>query len=166
MRRVLLYLLLLGAAVNLSAGVRRPVVERAILSRDHYAHADRAAEAVVRLVPPDASLAVVGYDQDLLDELDAAVWFDYRSKWLLYPRDFQVYRVAPENPLLLRPVPGEATSAVDAPADYLKHPFLLFFRVTAPPSLPTANLKILAQDPMWVLARSGGPAAQPSGEKE
>jgi hypothetical protein len=158
MQRLLLYLLLLGATVNLAAGARRPAVERAILSQDHYAHADRAAAAVSQFVPKDAPLAVVGYDQDLVGELDAAVWFDYRAKWLLYPRDVRSYRVAPDDPLLLRAPPGEPSPAVGARADYLTQPYVLFFRVTAPPNLPPASLTILARDSMWVLARSGGDA--------
>lgn len=152
-QRILIGLLLLGAAVNVAAGARRPAVERAILSRDHYAHADRAAAAVRRLVSKDAPLAVVGYDGDLVDELDAAVWFDYRAKWLLYPRDLRVYRVSPEDPTQLRPVPGEPPRPGNRRADYLNLPYVLFFRVTHAPVLPPAKLEILEQDPMWVLAR-------------
>ena len=150
----MLGLLLLGAAVNLAAGARRPTVEHSILSRDHYAHADRAAQAVTRLLPSQAPLAVVVYDRDLVGELDAAVWFDYRSKWLLYPRDIQVFRVAPEDPLLLRAAPGEPPPQDSAQAEYLTRPYVLFFRVTGPPTLPKSDLEILAKDPMWVLART------------
>jgi hypothetical protein len=156
MQRLIVGLLLLGATVNLAAGARRPSIERAILSGDHYAHADRAAEAVVRLLPPGAPLTVVVYDQDLVGELDTGVWFDYRTKWLLYPRDVQVYRVAPENLFELRATQGETSWEPHASADYLSHPYVLFFRATAPPALPPGRLEILARDSMWVLTRTGG----------
>lgn len=161
----MLGLLLLGATVNLAAGARRPTVEHSILSRDHYAHADRAAQAVTQFLPAQAPLAVVVYDGDLVDELDAGVWFDYRSKWLLYPRDIQVFRVAPEDPLQLRAVPGEPAPEGRVRAEYLTRPYVIFFRVTGPPSLPKADLEILAEDPMWVLVRTRPEAAARSSDQ-
>ena len=141
------------AAVNLAAGARRPAIERAILAGNHYAHADSAARAVNQLVPPEEPLAVVVYDGDMLDELDVAVWFDYRSKWLLYPRDLVLFRVDPTQPLRRVAAPGDPPPP-SGEAGYLRSSYLLFFRATAPPTLPKADLEILAQDPMWILARS------------
>jgi hypothetical protein len=149
---VFIALLLLGAAVNLAAGARRPLVERAILSGDHYAHADRAAEAVARNVPAGAPLHVVVYDADMLGELDAGVWFDYRVKWLLYPRRIVVARVDPNDPRALRPAPG-APPPPNPRAVYPAGSYVLFFRASAPPTLPPTPLEPLAEAPMWVLAR-------------
>lgn len=166
MQRLIVGLLLLGATVNLAAGARRPSIERKILSGDHYAHADRAAEAVKRLLPPGAPLTVVVYDGDLVGELDTGVWFDYRIKWLLYPRDVQVYRVAPEKMLELRATQGETSWEHHASADYLSHPYILFFRAAAPPARPPGRLVLLARDPMWVLTRPArGPIAHPKVKK-
>jgi hypothetical protein len=148
----LVVLLLSGAALNLAAGVRRPLRERAILGGDHYTHADAAAAVVTRTLPPGAPLAVVVYDGDMLGELDAAVWFDYRSRWLLYPRHVEVSRVAPQNPLQSRLVPGSSVPPVPRPA-YLDSEFVLFFRVTAPPVVPGLPLEELDRGTMWVLTR-------------
>ena len=153
LQRIVLAGLLLGAAVNLAAGARRPAIERAILAGNHYAHADSAARAVNQLVPPEEPLAVVVYNGDMLDELDVAVWFDYRSKWLLYPRDLVLFRVDPTQPLRRVAAPGDPPPP-SGEAGYLRSAYLLFFRATAPPTLPKADLEILAQDPMWILARS------------
>lgn len=151
--------LVLGAAGNLAAGARRPLVERAILSSDHYAYADRAAQAVQRSVPAGEPLQVVVYDGDTLDELDAAVWFDFRAKWLLYPRRILLTRVDPNDPSVLRAAPGTPPPA-DPAARYPVGSYVLFFRASAAPVLPALEFERLAEERMWVLARrtqrSGG----------
>jgi hypothetical protein len=144
--------LILGAAVNLAAGARRPFIERSILAGNHYAHADRAAGAVNRAVSPGEPVAVVVYDGDMLDELDAAVWFDYRSRWLLYPRHVELFRVDPQQSLRRVAVPGLPPPDTSVAA-YPRYRYVLFFRVTAPPVMPEPY-QILAQDPMWILART------------
>ena len=145
-----LILLLSGAAVNLAAGVPRPLKERAILSTDHYPAADLAAAAVRLHVPAAAPLRVVVYDGDMLGELDCAIWADYRLKWLLYPRRFRLARFVrdgafrPDERYPPPPVPQRAGSGGE---------YLLFFRVTLPPELPMRALEVLAQERMFVLVR-------------
>ena len=80
--------LLAGAAVNLSAGARRPTAERAILASNYYPPAQSASKAIFSAVPPTARLAVLGYIGDVVEEVDIPTWIDYRLKWLLYPRLF------------------------------------------------------------------------------
>jgi len=150
--------LVFGAAGNLAAGARRPLVERAILSGDHYAYADRAAQAVQRMVPADEPLQVVVYDGDMLGELDAAVWFDFRAKWLLYPRQIIVTRVDSSDPAILRAAPGTHVP-LDIPARYPLGAYTLFFRASGAPKLPVLEFERLAEDRMWILVRRAGPAA-------
>src|SRR5688500_8174828 len=86
--------LLIAAGVNLAAGARRPLRERAILSTGHYPAADRAAAAVLQHLRPDEPLTLVTYDGDMLDQLNCAVWAGYRLRWLLYPRQIRRVQVA------------------------------------------------------------------------
>lgn len=128
--------LLIAAGVNLAAGARRPLRERAILSVGHYPAADRAADAVRKFIRPDEPLTLVTYDGDMLDQLNCAVWADYRLRWLLYPRRFERLQVSADS-LPRLPVKGG----------------ILFFRVTAAPEPPDSGLRLLEQEPMFVLAR-------------
>ena len=130
--------LLIAAGVNLAAGGRRPLRERAMLSAGHYPAADRAADAVHRLVGPDEPLTLVTYDGDMLDQLNCAVWAEYRLRWLLYPRRFERLQVSPGQTLTL-PRSGK----------------LLFFRVTKPVELPGSDARPLEQGPMFALVRPG-----------
>lgn len=146
--------LLAGSVLNLAAGVRRPAVERAILAGNHYAAADRAAAAVAAHVPPGASLSLVVYDDDLLGELDCAIWADYRFKWLLFPRKFEVYRPTPQGTLQPDPRyrgPDAPHSQFPSAGDYL-----LYFRVTAPPERTSRPLQTFAHGENWILARLSG----------
>jgi hypothetical protein len=130
--------LLIAAGVNLAAGARRPLRERAMLSAGHYPAADRAAEAVRRLVPPDEPLTLVTYDGDMLDQLNCAVWAEYRLRWLLYPRRIKSVQIAPGA---WPREPGDTR--------------FLFFRVTAPPQLSERIFLVQERGPMWVLAVPG-----------
>jgi hypothetical protein len=125
--------LLIAAGVNLAAGARRPLRERAMLSAGHYPAADRAAEAVRRFVPPGEPLTLVTYDGDMLGQLNCAVWADYRLRWLLYPRRFQRVQASADRDLSL-PKIGK----------------VLFFRVTKPVELPSGS-RALEQGPMFAL---------------
>ncbi len=146
--------LLAGSVLNLAAGVRRPVVERAILAGNHYAAADRAAASVEKLLPPGAPLALVVYDDDLLGELDCAIWADYRFKWLLYPRKFEVYRRTAGD--ALQPDARYVETSGLSPRPPAAGSYLLFFRVTAPPELLARPLELVATGENWTLARLTG----------
>jgi hypothetical protein len=128
--------LLIAAGVNLAAGARRPLRERAMLSVGHYPAADRAAEAVRRLVPPDEPLTLVTYEGDMLDQLNCAVWAEYRLRRLLYPRKFERVQVIPGQSLSLRRA-GK----------------VLFFRVTQPVELPAGGVLPLERGPMFALVQ-------------
>ncbi len=130
--------LLIAAGVNLAAGARRPLRERAMLSAGHYPAADRAADAVRRLAAPDEPLTLVTYDGDMLDQLNCAVWADYRLRWLLYPRRFQRLQLSPGKKAEL-PASGK----------------VLFFRVTQPPAFPSGTPPPLEQGSMWALTPAG-----------
>jgi hypothetical protein len=129
-------LLLAAAGVNLAAGARRPLRERAQLATGHYPAADRAAEAVRRLVTPSEPLTLVTYDGDMLDQLNCAVWAEYRLRWLLYPRPFAHLQVHPGDSAL---VPEKGA--------------VLFFRVTKPVGAPASDVQLLASEPMFALVR-------------
>ena len=131
---------LIAAGVNLAAGARRPLRERAMLSTGHYPAADRAAAAVESLVRPHEPLTLVTYDGDMLDQLNCAVWAEYRLRWLLYPRTFRRVQTAPGKAPL---VPLEGA--------------VLFFRVTRPPEVPDSGLTTLERERMYVLGRPGRP---------
>ncbi len=148
--------LMLGAALNMASGVRRPLVERAELARNHYREADAAAAAVRRHVSAGEPLELVVFDGDKLEpgtlrELDGDIWADYRFKWLLHPRRIQVTRITREGRRVPDPrYPGSPT----APR------YQLLFRVT-PPTIALSS--VLAGSPQrlaagngWLLAREAG----------
>lgn len=132
--------LLIAAGVNLAAGARRPLRERAILSVGHYPAAERAAEAVRRHVAPDEPLTLVTYDGDMLDQLNCAVWAEYRLRWLLYPRQFKRVQL-PRGQKPYLPNEGKA----------------LVFRVTEPVELPTSRMRVLQQGEMFALVQREQP---------
>jgi hypothetical protein len=144
--------LLLGTAVNLAAGARRPTVERDLLARGYYPPAQSASEAI-RSLPPTARLAVVGYVGDIVEEVDIPTWIDYRLKWLLYPRLFAVYQVKKDGSLERR-IGYHARNPAFAPASGLGDAeYALSFRISAPPTLPPGRWEVIAQDRGYLLAR-------------
>jgi hypothetical protein len=145
--------LLLGAAVNLAAGARRPTVERDLLAQGYYPPAQSASEAIRRLTPPTARLAVVGYVGDIVEEVDIPTWIDYRLKWLLYPRLFAVYQVKKDGSLERR-IGYHARNVTFSPAtDLGDAEYALAFRISAPPTLPPGRWDVIAQDRGYRLAR-------------
>ena len=147
---------LLGAAViNIGAGLRRPLIERARLSVGYYPAADAAAAAIEHLVPPGASLAIVGYDGDTAEHLDIEVWLDYRTKWLLYPRHFEEYRLDAAGRLTRRVSYKPQEPNYVATSGLPSGGYALFFRVSQPPRLPAlpGNPVVLASAPMYQLVR-------------
>jgi hypothetical protein len=149
-------LLLAGAALNLAAGARRPLAERAILAQGHYPAADRAAAAVRRHVPPGKPLALVVYAGDMLGELDCGIWADYRLKWLLYPGSHAALRADRDGrvlrPLRYGPPPRAVPDHAQGSATYELSEYVLCFRVTAPPVLPAGPARVLERGEMFVLA--------------
>jgi hypothetical protein len=111
-------------------------VEHRVLRGDHYARADLAAAAVRARVPAGEPLTVVVYEGDRLNLLDCDTWFEYRIRWLLYPRSLRVARV---------PVGGGAERLPG---------YVLSFRVTAPPTAPERPHEVLSRGPMFILART------------
>jgi hypothetical protein len=152
-RSIVLTALLAGAAVNLAAGVRRPTTERAILASNYYPPAQSAADAIRRLVPATARLAVVGYTNDVVEEVEIPVWIDYRLKWLLYPRVFTAYRVAADGSMERRIGYHTRNPAFTLATDLGDAEYALSFRISAPPPLPTGRWKVIAQDRGFLLAR-------------
>lgn len=131
---LVLALLLAGAVVNLIAGARRPLRERALLSQGHYAAAEEARQAIERHVPTGRPVDLVVYAGDYVGAMDGSVWAVIFMRWLLYPRLVPEYRVRSEDP----------TSAASGPT--------LFFHTTHPPALPKASYRVLARGRTWVLA--------------
>lgn len=153
--RLALAALLGAAAINIGAGLRRPLIERARLSVGYYPAADAAASAIEQQVPEGASLAIVGYDRDTADQLDIEVWLDYRMKWLLYPRHFEEYRLDAEG-VLTRRASYKPQEPNYVPVSGLPSGgYALFFRVSQPPRLPALPGKpvVLASGPMYQLVR-------------
>lgn len=147
-----LALLLPGALLNLAGGARRVFAERRLLDRGYYPDAYSPAGAVRRLVPVEAPLAVVVYP-DRSRDLDYDVWFDYRLKWLLYPRRFDLYREDERGEMRYRSgyVRGEAQFRPGSP--FAEHPYVLFFRATQPPTWDERAGEVLARGKSWALTR-------------
>lgn len=150
-------LLLLGAAVNLAAGARRPFVERALHRTGRYAVADRAEAAVRAALPPSARLGLVVYAGDTVENVDHAFWFDYQMKWRLYPRRLPVFVIGPDGRMRrrVRYPPARVTEGPpETPAGEL---FLLLCRMRRPPDPadlpPTGRRTTLARGEGFVLVR-------------
>lgn len=149
--RLALWLLLAGAGLNLAAGLRRPLVERAILARGHYPAMDAAADTVRRRVPADASFALIGYEADMLEELDLSIWADYRTKWLLYPRRPEVYQDRAGR-LYRREAYVMTGGGYSAAPVRPSEAYALVFRGSGLPVAPD-GYEIVEQGPMFLLAR-------------
>lgn len=159
---VVLALLLSGSALNMVAGFRRlrdePRLRSAVWSGPYTPPADprtpppdeaasSAAAAIREHVPAGEVVTLVLYDGDRLYNTDCATWANYRLRWEAYPRRFQVFIDAPAR----RDDPdfGPALSS-PPPTGYF-----LYFRITRVPELPHGiPLRILAQDPHWILAEA------------
>jgi hypothetical protein len=124
--------LLAGSAVNLTAGLRRPLRERAMLRANEYAAAQQACAALQRTVPPGEPVALVVPDHE------TAEWLREYMQWLAYPRTFSANVVER----------GAALRARDTGTTYL----LLFSR-SGPPPHADGRLTEVAAGPTWRLAR-------------
>lgn len=136
---IVLGLLLLGAVVNLVAGVRRPLRERALVHQSYYREAQEAARAVQAQIPAGSTLGLMVYDGDQVGGMDGGGFAEDYFNWLLYPRALSVYRVSPTGQI--RAVKGSGQQTGPA----------LWFRVQGSPDLPHPTGRILAQGDSWVL---------------
>ena len=142
---IVLGLLLLGAVVNLVAGIRRPLRERALVHQSYYAEAQEAARAVQRQIPAGTPIALMVYDGDQVGGMDGGGFAEDYFNWLLYPRALSLYRVSPNEQI--RAVKGSGPRTGPA----------LWFRVQGAPDLPQPTDRILARGDSWVLTEGRQP---------
>lgn len=141
---IVLGVLLLGAVVNLVAGIRRPLRERALVRQGYYAEAQDAARAVQARIPEGTPIALMVYEDDQVGGMTGAGFAEDYFNWLLYPRALSLYRVSSSGQI--RAVKGSGPQTGPA----------LWFRVQGSPDLPQPTGQILAQGDSWILTGGEG----------
>src|SRR5438552_10597713 len=83
--------LVAASLMNVLAGVRRPLAERAILKTYEYASAHRAWDAIKLRVPPAEPVTLVTRDRETEE------WLWEYLQWVAYPKTFDGEGAATSN---------------------------------------------------------------------